>query len=301
MPELIRLPVQRKATLSTWFGVGGRADRLMHPTCVEELQRCVRIDQDFKVLGEGANLLVADAGVRELVVSLKHLDSVSINQDSGLVRAQAGADLMRLVQDTARAGLEGLHTLAGVPASVGGAIAMNAGGKYGNTFDTLVELTTMDREGVVRTRPAYEFQAGYRDGSLGGSVVIEAVFQLGKADPSRVREKVKAIMHEKKHSQPLAADSAGCVFKNPVLPYRVRGVGEAGERVSAGKLIDLTGCKGHRLGGAYVSERHANFIEVDKRRARALDVIDLIETVRQAVRGQFGVELETEVVIWGQP
>ncbi|MFI4882958.1 MAG: UDP-N-acetylmuramate dehydrogenase [Phycisphaerales bacterium JB064] len=299
MPELVRLDVERRAALPTWFGVGGTADRLVRPACVEELQRCVRIDKDFKVLGEGANLLVADRGVRELVVSLKEMDAVSIDAQTGLVRAQAGADLMRLVQDTARAGLEGLHKLAGVPASIGGAVAMNAGGKYGSTFDHLIELTTMDRDGVVRTEPAYEFQAGYRDGGLGGRIVVEALFQLTKADPSAVREQVKAIMHEKKHSQPLAADSAGCVFKNPVLSYHVRGVGEAGERVSAGRLIDMAGCKGHTQGGASVSERHANFMVVDKSRARARDVIGLIDSVRQAVRGHFGIELETEVVIWG--
>lgn len=301
MPELVRLPVQRNAKLSTWFGVGGRADRLIVPASVEELQRCVRIDPNFKVLGEGANLLVADSGVRELVVSLKQLNAVSMNKDRGRVRAQAGADLMRLVQDTARAGLEGLHTLAGVPASIGGAIAMNAGGKHGNTFDTLVEITTMDRQGTIRTEPAHAFHATYRDGGLEGRVVIDALFQLTPADPVHVREQVKAIMHEKKHTQPLAADSAGCVFKNPTLTYRVRSVGEAGERVSAGRLIDMAGCKGKSIGGARVSERHANFIEVDKARARARDVLDLIDFVKQAVQGHSGIDLHTEVVIWGKP
>ena len=300
MPDVLRLDVERRAALPTWFGVGGRADRLVRPACIEELQRCTRIDPQFKMLGEGANLLVADGGVRELVVSLADMAAVDIDSDSGLVRAQAGADLMRLVQQTARAGLEGLHALAGVPASIGGAVAMNAGGKYGNIFDTLLELTTMDRDGSVRTQPAYEFQASYRNGGLGDLVVIEAVFQLSKADPSSVRDRIKAIMHEKKHSQPLAADSAGCVFRNPELVYRVPRVGEAGERVSAGKLIDLAGCKGYAVRGASVSDRHANFIVVDKQRARARDVIELIELVRHAVAARFGVQLQTEVVIWGR-
>lgn len=300
MPSAVWLDIERWAPVSTWFGVGGKAERLVRPGNIDELQQCVRIDPDFRVLGEGANLLVADGGVRELVVRLDRLDAVEIKPD-GTVRAQGGVDLMRLVQDTARADLEGLHTLAGVPASIGGAVAMNAGGKHGCVFDLLDEVTTMDRQGVVRTQPAYEFGAGYRDGGLDGRVVVEATFRLQPAPAGQVRDKVKAIMAEKKHTQPLAADSAGCVFKNPVLAYNIRGVGEAGDRVSAGMLIDNAGCKGLRFHGASVSERHANFIVVDKKKARARDVLDLIDQVRTNVRGQFGVELETEVVIWGQP
>ncbi len=300
MPSAVWLDIERWVPVSTWFGVGGKAERLVRPKSVEELQQCLRIDPGFRVLGEGANLLVADGSLRELVVRLDGFNSVEIKAN-GVVRAQAGVDLMRLVQDTARAGLEGLHTLAGVPASVGGAVAMNAGGKYGCIFDLLDQVTVMDREGNVLELPAYEFGASYRDGGLDGRVVVEAELRLRPADAGQVRDKIKAIMNEKKHSQPLAADSAGCVFKNPVLTYNIRGVGEAGQRVSAGMLIDKAGGKGLRHRGASVSERHANFIVVDKSAARARDILDLIDQVRTRVRGHFGVELETEVVIWGQP
>lgn len=300
MPDVLRLDIQRWAPIPTWFGVGGRAERLVRPENVDELRQCLRIDPNLKVLGAGANLLVNDGGVRELVVQVDRLNRVSIGSN-GRVRVQAGADLMRLVQDCARAGLEGLHTLAGVPASIGGAIAMNAGGKYGNTFDRLAEVVTLDRDGELHTDPAYTFGAQYRNGGLGDRIVVEAVFELTPGDPAGIRDKVKAIMTEKKHSQPLAADSAGCVFKNPVLTYNIRGVGEAGQRVSAGILIDKAGCKGLRHRGASVSERHANFIVVDKSTARARDIFDLIDQVRTRVRGHFGVELETEVVMWGQP
>ncbi len=300
MPETLHLDIQRWAPISTWFGVGGRAERLVRPESVDALRQCLRIDHRFKVLGEGANLLVNDGGVRELVVCLDRLNAVEISP-SGRVRAQAGVDLMRLVQETARAGLEGLHTLAGVPASIGGAVAMNAGGKHGSTFDYLSEVVTLDREGELRTEPAYTFGASYRDGGLGDRIVVEAVFDLTPGEPGFIRDKVKAIMTEKKHSQPLAADSAGCVFKNPVLTYHVRGVGEAGQRVSAGLVIDRAGCKGLTIRGASVSERHANFIVVDKQRARAKDILDLIEHVRIKVRGMFNIELDTEVIIWGQP
>lgn len=298
MPEALGLEVRHDAAIPTWFGVGGRARALATPRTLEQLAMCVASDPECKILGDGANLLVADAGVDELVVGLEHLRSVSYEAD-GVVRAMAGAKLPRLVQETVARGLAGLHTLAGVPASIGGAVAMNAGGQHGNTFDHLVELTTLDRQGVVRTEPASAFGAGYRDGGLGGRVVVEAVFQLSPGEPAEWRERVKAIMLEKKHRQPLAADSAGCVFKNPVLHEAIAGVGEAGQRVGAGRLIDRAGCKGWAVGGASVSERHANFIIVDKPHATAAHVVELIERVRGAVRDRFGVSLHTEVVLWG--
>lgn len=298
MPETIGLEVRRDAPISTWFGVGGLADRLALPATPEQLAQCVALDPHCRVLGDGANLLVADAGVRELVVDMGAMRGVSYGPE-GIVRVQAGAKLHRLVQETAARGLAGLHTLAGVPASIGGAVAMNAGGKHGSTYDHLVELTTIDRQGVVRTEPARAFAAGYRDGALGGRIVVEALFRLTPDDPAALRERVKAIMLEKKHSQPLAADSAGCAFKNPVLQEPIAGVGRAGQRVGAGLLIDRAGCKGWAVGGASVSERHANFITVDKKQAAAADIIELIERVRGAVRDRFGITLHTEVVVWG--
>lgn len=299
MPETLQVDIEHDAAIETWFGIGGKADRLARPASVEELRQCVALDPDLRVLGEGANLLVADGGVRELVASMERLSEVSIGED-GVVCAQAGADLMRLINDTARAGLSGLHTLAGLPASIGGAVAMNAGGAFGNTFDHLREITTLDRDGNLRTEPASAFDAQYRDGGLNGRIVVEVVFQLTPDEPVEVRQRVKDIMAKKKASQPLAADSAGCVFKNPTLSTDLQGIGEARQRVSAGMLIDRAGCKTLTRGGASVSERHANFVVVDKKTARAADVIELIDAVRRRVDAAFGVQLETEVVIWGE-
>lgn len=300
MPELMKLDVEENAPVDTWFGIGGKADRLARPENIDELRQCLRIDPNLAIMGDGANLLVADAGVRELIVSLERFNASKIGED-GIVRAQAGVDLPRLVLDSVRAGLDGLHTLAGVPATLGGAIAMNAGGKYGNTFDHLVEVTTIDRDGELRTEPASAFKAGYRDGGLNGRIAIEAVFQLTPGDATEIRERFKTIMAEKKHSQPMGERCAGCVFKNPTLEHDIDGLGEAGQRVGAGLLIDKAGCKGLAVGGASVSERHANFMIVDNDRATAADVLELIGGVQTAVRDRFGVELETEVVIWGQP
>lgn len=300
MPELLKLDIEENAPIDTWFGIGGRADRLARPENIDELRQCLRIDPKLTIMGDGANLLVADSGVRELVVSLERLNASRINED-GIVRAQAGVDLPRLVLDSVRAGLDGLHTLAGVPATVGGAVAMNAGGKYGNTFDHLVEVVTLDRYGELRTEPASRFDAGYRNGGLHGRIAIEAIFKLIPGDATHIRERFKAIMAEKKHSQPMGERCAGCVFKNPVLAHDIDGIGGADQRVGAGLLIDRAGCKGMAVGGASVSERHANFLVVNKERATAADVLELIGRVQADVRGRFGIELETEVVIWGQP
>lgn len=298
MPDLLTLDIERHAPIDTWFGVGGTADRLARPANIDELRQCLRLDPKLKIMGDGANLLVADAGIRELVVSLERFDAASIGPD-GLVRAGAGVDLPRLVLETVRQGLLGLHALAGVPATVGGAVAMNAGGKYGSTFDHLVELTTIDRAGTLRTQPAGDFDAGYRTGGLNGRIVLEATFQLTPNDTARVRERFKAIMAEKKHSQPMGERCAGCVFKNPTLTRDIEGVGPEGERAPAGLLIDKAGCKGMAVGGASVSHRHANFLVVDKDKARARDIIDLIERVRHSVRERFAITLDTELVIWG--
>lgn len=300
MPDVLKLDIEQDAPIDTWFGIGGRADRLARPENIEELRQCLRIDPSLKIMGDGANLLVADGGVRELVVSLERFNEAEITE-AGVVRAQAGVDLPRLVLDSVRAGLDGLHTLAGVPATVGGAVAMNAGGKYGNTFDHLVEVTTLDRDGELRTEPNSAFDVGYREGGLNRRIALEATFQLTPGDATDIRERFKAIMAEKKHSQPMGERCAGCVFKNPVLAHDIDDIGAAGERVGAGLLIDKAGCKGTTVGGASVSERHANFLVVDKERASAADVIELIGRVQATVRGRFGVDLETEVVIWGQP
>jgi len=300
MPDVLKLDIEENAAIDTWFGIGGQADRLARPVNIDELRQCLRIDPNLKIMGDGANLLVADGGVRELVASLERLNDAEIGGD-GLVRAEAGVDLPRLVLDTVRAGLEGLHTLAGVPATIGGAIAMNAGGKYGEVFDHLVEVTTLDRNGQLRTEPVSAFEAGYRDGGLNGRIAVEAVFQLNPGDASNIRERFKTIMAEKKHSQPMGERCAGCVFKNPVLSEAINGIGSANERVGAGLLIDRAGCKGLTVGGASVSERHANFMVVDKDRATAADVIELIGRVQAIVRERFGVKLATEVIIWGRP
>ncbi len=302
------LAIEHGAPIPTWFGIGGGADRLARPSSVEELRRCLDIDPRARVLGDGANLLVEDEGVGELVVALAGPVFGAIDWNAGahadrpLVRAGAGVHLPRLITEAVRRGLGGLEGLGGVPATIGGAVVMNAGGRYGQIADVVERIHAVDRTGGVHAIRRDEIDFGYRRSGLQDLVVTGAELRLTPADPSGLRARLKQVMAEKKAAQPLADRSAGCVFRNPTLDRAIDGIGGRGDRVSAGLLIDRAGCKGMRSGAAQVSHAHANFIvarpDGEHGRARARDVIELIERVRNRVLDRFGVPLVTEVVIW---
>lgn len=291
--------IERNAPIPTWFGIGGRADRLARPQSAEELAACIESDSDLRILGDGANLLVDDPGVAELVVKLDApcWKRVEIERDSGRVFASAGADLPRMILDTVRAGLSGLEGLGGVPASVGGALVMNAGGRFGEIGNVVSRVFGLDRTGAMVVRSRDEAAFAYRSSGLKDLIVTGVELSLTPADPAKVREHLLEVMDYKKKSQPMSARCAGCCFKNPTLTRDVAGVGERGQRVSAGMVIDRAGCKGLQVGGASVSERHANFL-VTAPDARARDVIELMENVAARVQAEFGIVLEPEVVVW---
>lgn len=299
MSALTREIVRTKAPIPTWFGVGGRADHYAEPETVEALGALVEeFRGDVRVLGEGANLLVEDAGVGGLVVSLKALRAVrritgsgsGSGADSGamIVRAGAGASLPRLIVDTVREGLGGLEGLGGIPATVGGAVRMNAGGAFGEIADAVVAVRGLTRAGRMFERSREETPFAYRGSGLSDSFITEVDFSLTPGDAVALRDRLKHVMAAKKTSQPMAERSAGCVFKNPLVD---------GARVSAGRLIDSAGAKGMRVGAASVSAVHANFIVVEPGGC-AQDVLTLIDEVRALVRDGHGVTLEPEVVVW---
>lgn len=293
----VRVESDAPLAAHTWFGIGGRADVLVHPLHEDALatlmRRCHQSEVPVRILGSGANLLVADEGVDGVVVKLDApaFRDVRSNAEGalGVLRVGAGADLAKLVQDCARRGLEGLSAMAGIPASAGGAIRMNAGGRYGAIGDVVhgVCMLLPDGSRVVYAREELRFD--YRMSSLPGGVIVWCTLALTEDDPVRVRERVKEIFNYKKSTQPLADHSAGCMFRNPIGPD--------GERVSAGLLIDRAGLKGERVGGACVSDRHGNFITVAPG-ARTADIEALTRTIRARVRETSGIELETEVVFW---
>ncbi|MHC4947243.1 MAG: UDP-N-acetylmuramate dehydrogenase [Planctomycetota bacterium] len=282
----------------TWYGIGGRADLLVRPRTVDALatliRRCHRSGTPLRVIGAGANLLVADEGVDGVVVKLdaEAFRDVRYNATGAVqaVRAMAGADMARTLMDATRRGLAGLGHMAGIPATIGGAVRMNAGGAFGAVGDTVREVRCITREGEIVAYPASEISFEYRCTNIPDPVILSATFALEPSDPIELRQRVKEIFAFKKSTQPLADHSAGCTFKNPVDPVTE-------QRVPAGRLIDEAGLKGHSVGGATVSRHHANFI-VTAPGATATDVIRLLEQVRRRVFEVSGLELVEEVVIW---
>lgn len=291
------LTFERVAKLPTWFGIGGGADRVARPASVEDLVACLESDPGLKVLGDGANLLVDDDGVSELVVVLDQPAFRSVERNGNRMLVGAGVKLPKLINDTVRDGLSGLEGLGGVPATIGGAAIMNAGGAYGQFADAVAAIHAIDRQGRVLRLSREQVPFSYRHSGLSGVIVTAVELDLKPADPVRLREFHLEVMARKKASQPLSSNSAGCVFKNPTLVRPIGGIADAGVRVSAGMLIDRAGCKGMRVGGAEVSHSHANFITTD-RDATAGHVIDLMDQVRARVFDTFGVTLEPEIAIW---
>lgn len=293
--------IQPDAPIPTWFGIGGGADRLARPSGVAGLRACLGEDPDLLVLGDGANLLVDDDGVGNLVVALtsRAFSGWTFNKAAARVVAGAGANLPRLIVESVRLGLAGLEGLGGIPATVGGAAIMNAGGAFGQIADAIAAVRGLRRDGSEVRLERDEIDFRYRHSGLNGLILTEVEFQLAEEDPVVLRARLKEVMDYKKRSQPMGERSAGCVWKNPTLPHELRDIGPAGERVSAGLLIDRAGCKGLRVGGAGISTRHANFV-VTELGARAGDVIRLMDQTRQRVEDCFGVRLEPEVVIWSR-
>jgi UDP-N-acetylmuramate dehydrogenase len=285
---------------ATWYGIGGRADVLVHPHSVDALstlvRRCHRSQTPVRVLGAGANLLVADEGVDGVVVKLDGpaFRAVTYNPEGEIsaVRVGGGADMARTLMETARQGFDGLSQMAGIPATVGGALVMNAGGAFGAIGDAVRSVTCVTRGCKTVTYPAGELRFEYRRTNIPDPVVLSAVFDLVPTDPVALRRRIKEIFQFKKSTQPLADHSAGCTFKNPWDPVLE-------QRVPAGRLIDEAGLKGHAIGGATISRQHANFI-VTRPGATADDVIHLMELVEDRVFDACGLELEREVVVWGR-
>jgi UDP-N-acetylmuramate dehydrogenase len=282
----------------SWFCAGGTADILLHPhdpaALAEIVRRCRRQDVPLRILGEGANLLVDDEGVGGVVVRLDRpafrVLERNADGDVELVRVGAGADLAKTLMELARSGLAGLEALMGVPASIGGAIRMNAGGAFGSIGDAVHAVTCLDAHGTEKLYPAAELRFDYRHTNIVDPIVTSAVFRVTPDDPVALRARIKEIAAYKKSTQPLADKSAGCMFRNPTDPA-------TGERTSAGRIIDECGLKGLRLGSALVSPVHANFVTIE-RGGLARDAIELGDEIIRRVCDARGIELQREVVVW---
>lgn len=293
------LVIESNAPIPTWFRVGGGADRLARPATLEQLAECVRMDPKLRLLGDGANLLVNDDGVSELVVALTEpfFRRVEIDPERGVAVVGAGANLPKLINQCVREGLAGLESLGGIPATVGGALVMNAGGAFGQIADAVLRVHAIDRGArpVVLTRDRIAYS--YRHSGLNELIITGAELRLSQTDPRQLRSRLLEVMDYKKRTQPMAENSAGCCFKNPRLEHEIPGIGGKDQSVSAGMLIDKAGCLGWDIGGAEVSKVHGNFL-IAKQRANANDVIRLLHEVEKRVFDRFGVRLQREVIVW---
>ncbi len=274
--------------MHTWFQLGGPAEYLAEPTDVEQLialiQRCHQEAVPVRLLGRGSNILVRDEGVSGMVVRLLHPAFEKIELDGGSVTAGGGAALGRVITTAVHQGLAGLETLIGIPGTLGGALRGNTGAHGSDIGQWVTEATVITDSGELRTRRRDELVFGYRQSSLDEPVILEAKLSLQPEEPRELARRMQKHWIIKKASQPMGHQCAGCVFRNP------RGA-------SAGELIDQAGLKGTRIGGAVVSDRHANFI-VAEPECTSQDVIRLIDLVRNQVRDRLGVELERELEIW---
>ena len=282
--------VQAKVPLRdhTWFKLGGAAEYFAEPTTVDQLmalvQRCQSEDVTVRLLGGGSNVLVRDEGAPGMVVRLAGDEFRKIEVDGGCVRAAGAAKLGHVISTAVREGLAGLETLVGIPGTIGGALHCNAGGRGGDAGQWASHATVMTRGGEIHERTRDEMDFAYRESSLDELVILEGRFELEKEDPEVLTKRMQQQWIVKKARQPMAHQSAGCIFKNP------RGM-------SAAMLIEQAGFKSATVGQVAVSDRHTNFF-VAEEGATAKDVLQLIEQVRSGVAERLGVELELEIEIW---
>ena len=293
--------VRRHAPLAplTTFKVGGTADWLIDVRGEAEISAALHLAREYGVpivpLGGGSNVLVADDGLRGIVLRIHGGDVVQI--DGALIRADAGVTINGLVRWTINHGVAGLEAWAGTPGTVGGAIHGNAHFK-GRLIGELVDrVMLVDRAGRILEATAAEMEFAYDYSRLHrtGEVIVSASFRVGQGDPAALRAVARESLAFRKRTQPLESASAGCIFQNPD-PSKDRV--PAGIPASAGALVDRVGLKGARQGHARVSSTHANFI-VNEGGATAADIRSLIARCKEEVLGQFGVELREEVVYLG--
>ncbi len=273
----------------TSWRVGGPARRFYRPADSADLQVLLQqlpADEPLLWLGLGSNLLVRDGGFPGTVIATSgRLETLHWLQPD-LLRAEAGVSCAAAARFAARAGRVGIEFLAGIPGTIGGALAMNAGAFGGETWDQVQQVEMVDRGGVIRHYGREAFDVGYRSVSgPAGEWFLAAQLQVTVGDVAAAQQTIRELLARRNQSQPIGQPSCGSVFRNP-------------EGDHAARLIEAAGLKGMQIGGARVSDKHANFI-INADNASAADIERLIEQVQQRVAQSSGVQLQTEVRMVG--
>ncbi len=304
--------------------VGGAAEWLLEPKSLDELAKAVAAAREsglsVRVLGKGANLIVEDGEIPGVVVATDRLNLMwrpdpaeggealeslldalrhgrqpdarlapQAREEGLRLLALCGATHQKLVSTVVELGWSGLEGLVGVPGHVGGGVAMNAGGKWGEMWSVVEAIVVVDDDGELRVLRREQCEPSYRNGNLGAKVVAAALLKFRLDDKLAVKERTRNFLKEKNAVQPVTEWSAGCVFKNPDP------VASCGK--TTGRLVDEAGLKGRMVGGAQISPKHGNFI-VNTGAATASDVLELVRIVQESVFERFGVQLEMEAKVW---
>ncbi len=284
------IKVQRQEPMAphTTFRIGGPAELFILPKSIEELKVALDIlkqdGQPYRILGKGSNLLVNDEGISGAVISMEGISGISVQ--GCMVKALAGESLTALAKRALEHGLSGLEFAYGIPASVGGAVVMNAGAYGGEIKDVLKSVQVLTPDGEIKELGAEQLRLGYRTSCVEdeGYIVFFATMELKSAPQEEIRAQMEKNINSRREKQPLEYPSAGSTFKRP-------------EKNFAGKLIMDAGLSGISIGDAQVSKKHCGFV-INRGNATAKEVRELIDLIKKRVFEEFNIELECEVRMW---
>ena len=275
----------------TTFRIGGTADIFCEPKDEIELKALISYikenNLEYVILGNGSNVLVSDEGIRGIVIKIgEKMNEVKVLGEC--IFAKSGALISKVSRIAQKEGLEGLECLSGIPASIGGAVYMNAGAYGAQMEDVLEEVTFLTDDGKIKTLPKEELDLGYRKSifSKNGGIILSCTMKLKKGDKAIIEEKMSELTKRRVEKQPLEFPSAGSTFKRP-------------EGYFAGKLIEDSGLKGYSSGGAKISEKHAGFV-INFNNAKAEDVLAVIDHAKKTVYEKFNVKIEPEIKFLGE-
>lgn len=292
----------------TSIRIGGKADALAYPTSLEEITGLLSLLRQRKVpyflLGAGSNLIVRDKGIRGVVLSLSQGFSSLRQEEPAVLYVETGVGIPRLIEFSAEKGLSGIEPLVGIPGNLGGALVMNAGTVDGDIGRVVLNVTFVNPDGKIMTWEREKARFDYRESHFPrGAVLLSARLKLESSTPEAVREKVEKFRAKRIETQPLNVPNLGSVFKNPQGKNQARraveGAATQAPKWYAARMIEESGLKDVRVGGARISSKHANFI-VNEGRATAKDVLTLVGLIKDKVKERFGVILELEAQVVGE-
>ncbi len=273
----------------TTFKIGGPARFFVEPRDLKDLTMVLSLAKKHNLrlflLGAGSNILACDKGINGIVIKLNSPCFKKIYCKGNILNAGSAVSLSRLVNYAAGKGLSGIEFLAGIPGTVGGALAMNAGAWKTSIGSIVKKVTVMDSGGRIKILPYEDIKFGYRKSSLTKYIILACSMKLAKKDKTEIRSRLQKYLNFRRNSQDSSYPNAGCIFKNP------------SSTKAAGRLIDLCTLKNKKIGGACVSKRHANFI-LNRNRANSRNILKLMSLVKARVKQKFDIILEPEIKIW---